>query len=844
MQTLAECLNRYKVYLEEQLAAFNRRQDQPHPARTVGTDISVEYRAKCAELPDKYSLFDQVVKEADELTPILFDESLHLHQPFESSKQRQRFFKNMHLTSPVDLYKYCPGGSVVTVVFAAKVPEDRSEKEKFVHPLNVISKISDRLPEYHTRCQKKQFREKILNITNMKPGIIDYIYKELALDASVANNPEMQQRLRMISLGETGLVADMRELNTGKSVKFDTFFQKLEEVVEGVTAVDDRRHGEAHLSRWISLKELIQQAVEKCPEGTLIPSKSLVRLQFTPRNPYAHSAMNFTSRVPVQYKIQRRQLRASHVDQHFCAAQFKYMKEKAVELDKEAILFCCDDKAKIPVGEPGLPVSTGVRGRKSIAPTATTLVAADHDMTKASLCPSVYLKCQTPDSPERSFVRGKVNVVVNDSAFQMSNPFRHAVMMTKILQQEEKIPSVVLKFADGGTDQRNTLESVKCAAIYMFKELNLDLYICARCAPGNSWVNPAERVMSILNLGLQNCSLERKEDDGKFRSCNSLSQVRELVQKKPELRDAWTDCIEPIQSLVKNRFLRLTLKEEPFTVLDPATDLEIEIFQRHLRDLFPEMDISKLQKVHTRSVESYQKWLDVHCRQRQYTFQIRKCTNEACCIPPTVSEDSLQWLPDPVISEDKDHFKAYKEVKGTDTTDEARPSFMQGKQKKANQRRAPSTAQVAGKEADLAHASETTSSVFTAQNARFSCECVECRKPRVIYAKNRLTERQNTQLAILLSDMEYSCGSHITAPEDPLHGKIHIRLGLQCGTPVEIPYYSSDIGVKNLCCFCAAPNGEVKRDLRQKYKTVLPICLDCEQMGMEPVCQRPYGKAK
>ena len=152
------------------------------------------------------------------------------------------------------------------------------------------------------------------------------------MDASQASHPEMQERIRLISLGETGLVATLRELNAGRpSDKCDIFFEKMTEVVESVTAVDDRRHGEEHLARWLSLKDMMNKTVSKCPEGTLVPSKALVRLEFAPRNPYTHNALNFTSRIPVQYKVQRRQLRQSHVDQHFWVTQYKYLRAKAVE---------------------------------------------------------------------------------------------------------------------------------------------------------------------------------------------------------------------------------------------------------------------------------------------------------------------------------------------------------------------------------------------------------------------------------------------------------------------------------------------------------------------------------
>ncbi|WAQ98046.1 hypothetical protein MAR_022419 [Mya arenaria] len=285
------------------------------------------------------------------------------------------------------------------------------------------------------------------------------------------------------------VVADMihRDLVFHKCVVDDEgayIVQTLQEKVENITAPDDRRHGEAHISRWISLDELVAEAANDCPEGTLIPSKSLVRLQFTPRN--------------------RRQLRVSHQDAHYCAAQLKYMKSKLVELGPKALLLCCDDKAKVPVGDPGVPVSTGVRGKKTISPVAETLVACDHDMTKSSLCPSVYLESDTPTEIKGSLVRGQVNVIVNDSS-----------------------------------------------------------------------------------------------------------------------------------------------------------------------------------------------WMEKHCRERHYNFQIRKCEDPACCSPSTVPREFLDWLPDPVLDGDTNHYKQYDQLKGIDTTEDSRPSYQKpvlddtqaGKKKKARKQK-------------------------------------------------------------------------------------------------------------------------------------------------------------
>ncbi len=269
----------------------------------------------------------------------------------------------------------------------------------------------------------------------------------------------------MIFLGETGLLADLRKLNPGRPTgTFDVFFEKLSEIVESVTAADERRHNVAHISQWILLRDLMSQAKEKCPPDTPIPSKALVRLQFTPRNPYAHTALTFTRRFAVQYKIQRRQLRVAHPNDHYCAAILLYLKHLSVVLQKECSLFFCDDKAKINVGEPGIVVSTGVRGKQTLAPSSSTLSAVDYDMHhKGSLTPSVYLHCDIPCDAKKSFVRGQITTVVNDAIFQTSN----AAALVKLLKDNS--PPVLLKFSDGGTDQRNTLEAVKCSLICIFK---------------------------------------------------------------------------------------------------------------------------------------------------------------------------------------------------------------------------------------------------------------------------------------------------------------------------------------------------------------------------------------
>ena len=71
------------------------------------------------------------------------------------------------------------------------------------------------------------------------------------------------------------------------------------------------------------------------------------------------------------------------------------------------------------------------------------------------------------------------------------------------------VPPVLLMYSDGGPDHRVTYVSVKLALIALFREMDLDILIALRTAPSNSWANPVERMMSIVNIGLQGIGVMR-----------------------------------------------------------------------------------------------------------------------------------------------------------------------------------------------------------------------------------------------------------------------------------------------------------------------------------------------
>ena len=144
-----------------------------------------------------------------------------------------------------------------------------------------------------------------------------------------------------------------------------------------------------HLARAISVKDLRNQIVKICPEGTPIPSVQWLRLQFWPKNPWNLSSLQYTGNLPLKFMIQIRQLHLSHIDSHYASAIFRYLKELAIKFKDHTWLVFLDDKHRCKIGEPGHPVAAIERGKQVVVTTNETFAVSDHDFTKCSLIPSV-----------------------------------------------------------------------------------------------------------------------------------------------------------------------------------------------------------------------------------------------------------------------------------------------------------------------------------------------------------------------------------------------------------------------------------------------------------------------
>ena len=225
VKQLVDCFSTYAKYIRIRAEEITKTRMQMKPARTVSEDMTVRHVTSTECMDNAYSLLDKAVREKGLNEPVLFDEDSHLITPFDNYMQRHRFFEKMKLTVPVDLFRFCPGGSCYTLTYVVQVKDKRTASEVLSDGSTMTAKLRPFLKEYHTRAQKKDFKKKVSNVASIQKSLLDVIYRELSLDASVTSHPDTAARIYAMFLGEEGLVADMRARNPGRpGGSFEVFF--------------------------------------------------------------------------------------------------------------------------------------------------------------------------------------------------------------------------------------------------------------------------------------------------------------------------------------------------------------------------------------------------------------------------------------------------------------------------------------------------------------------------------------------------------------------------------------------------------------------------------------------
>lgn len=266
-----------------------------------------------------------------------------------------------------------------------------------------------------------------------------------------------------------------------------------------------------------------------------------------------------------------------------------------------------------------------------------------------------------------SFYGGKPHVVVKDAIFEASSPMRHMTevirMLGKFLEEDQDVPPIFGVYTDGGSDHRTTFISVQVAYIAMWLVCNLDMLVACRTPPYLSVLNPAERVMSTLNIPLYGLALARKRLSpekeavmSKFKTKKefrkgatqvrvsmSMCQLDSImvvslfnvascsdtipcqIEILPSLSaETLKDCID----LIESRFRRIQYKGENISVLKAAPQSEIKDLWEVLERVSPDIDWKNSSRPGMITMENVMKdsrfksFYSAHCKATLYSFQV------------------------------------------------------------------------------------------------------------------------------------------------------------------------------------------------------------------------------
>lgn len=146
------------------------------------------------------------------------------------------------------------------------------------------------------------------------------------------------------------------------------------------------------------------------------------------------------------------------------------------------------------------------------------------------------------------------------------------------------IPPILCLYTDGGPDHQITFGSVQISLLCLFLRGNFDILIALQTAPYHSWANPAERIMSIINLGLQGVAIMRDEMSSYlekiFEKADTLEQIREAAKKNQDLKTELENCICNVQQLLCARTERLVCM---IYLLKPKIPLMKKLSKNYLR---------------------------------------------------------------------------------------------------------------------------------------------------------------------------------------------------------------------------------------------------------------------
>jgi len=622
-------------------------------------------------------------------------------------RKTRREFKDYIYSDEFGLvvYTYKPGGSIPDLSLVFKLSHNGSslvtgdsEFLAAIHRVREVSKEKLSRRETNGILQLLKKAQCAYNNTALRVKVAEQLTNKEMSRGNEFNDKTVENVISILE-GDVddieSLILDLRFFNGKEGTKFEVFFENCMRVLRsdiGLGAEERRATGsvnETFACQVFSTRDLWQKARDM-DESVPAPSISWLEKAFTPSNKIAAASARFMGHLPVQRAIQKRTLRKQHVDAKYGSVLSQYFKhnisesnnavKELTEIHPEMIeslppleiavtAVGVDDKCKIPCPR-DIAQSTNVRAnKKGIVADNLTLVACDHDYNSANITPAVTLFMNKPTDPKDSFYiggesgNGRVQVTLRDSVFQASDVFDHMAQLCKSINDEvEKakgdFPTIdntkklyPLKMSlqsDGGPDRNLTFLRTKLALFAAFKLLNLDILIATRCAPGQSYLNVAERAMSLLYIGLQHVAIKMGDIP---------LWLHEVLDKCPSMAETRVHCSKLICDVEK--LLEQRSRTTNSSANQQSNTLSNWMPGMHLSALTTS-DLRKRLCIH----EEFRKGMDVPIAFLEERFLRLKAGGRAVEIKKPVASDNIDMLHNTLRDFDPSYNKTFR--KSTD----------------------------------------------------------------------------------------------------------------------------------------------------------------------------------
>ena len=596
---------------------------------------------------------------------------------------------------------------------------------------------------------------------------------------------------------------------------FICFTKIVDDYIKDKTAVDDRRHsnitedGEVIVNTGIAVSyaSIYRECttIAQSKDISDIPSYKWFLLQFWPCSRSISGMVQYTGRFKVKRMVQARILRKHNPDAQYVNAIF-------VNNPNDSIFFSTDAKCKITVGEPDYPIAAVNRGKKVIVGINQSFQVGDHDFSKISIIPDAILVHDIPhmntyqqDEEEdsdtesdtngvsnHSWYRGQVYYAFKNMVLEDSTAVRGVVELGTTIESHygNICPPRFYVVTDGGGDRRVDYLSVQKALISLFLYHDFDEIIAIRTAAGLSYRNPVERVHSIANLGLQSVGMMRArmapQMERAIKNRNSNAELRKCCKENEELSNGLSESLAVPIDFLKGVFSQLSLKGKKFKISEAASGSDIEKYSSILK-VFGD-DIGELNKIeHLSRFPMFREFLSSHCVRRTYYFHVFNCNSANCEFHKPIRKEPIESFGDPEPYTDNEGIDRYRF--GNDPEEKFMPSKLLDASKRSSNIPFPATAK-------------------TSQNVGSVIDCTQCRKPRLLHSKSKLTDSEKCSLKRVFNGYSYICGSSLQdimtneRNRDYAVISVYCKENISCVSTIELPYCSSKI-FKNVCVYCA-----------------------------------------